>query len=48
MKGWLLVYHALQYPLRMVAAALRGYYLRSWRYGSETDRLVEETMERDE
>ena len=33
--------------LRSVAASLRGFYLRSWRYGPETDRLVEEALERE-
>lgn len=33
--------------LRSVPASLQGYYLRSWRYGPETERLVEETLARD-
>ncbi len=33
--------------LRSLAASLRGYYLRSWRYGPETERLVEEAINRD-
>lgn len=40
-------YHSLPAPLRSVAASLRGLYLRSWRYGPETDRLVEEALERE-
>lgn len=40
-------YHSLPGPLRSVAASLRGLYLRSWRYGPETDRLVEEALERE-
>ena len=41
------IYHRLPSPLRSVAASLRGLYLRSWRYGPETDRLVEEALERE-
>lgn len=41
------VYHQLPEPLRTLAASLRGYYLRSWRYGPETERLVEEALERE-
>jgi phenylacetate-CoA ligase len=45
--SWLGVYHALPYPLRVVAASLRGFQLRLWRYGPETDRLADETQERE-
>ena len=38
------LYHGLPAPLRSVAASLRGFYLRSWRYGTETDRLIEERL----
>ena len=41
------LYHGLPAPLRSVAASLRGFYLRSWRYGTETDRLVEEALDRE-
>jgi phenylacetate-CoA ligase len=41
------VYHRLPRPARSVAASLRGFYLRAWRYGAETDRLVEEAHERE-
>lgn len=41
------LYHALPTPLRSAAATLRGYYLRSWRYGPETDRLVQAALERE-
>ena len=41
------VYHRLPPPLRSVAATLRGLSLRRWRYGAETDRLVQEALERD-
>lgn len=48
MKGALLkAYHSLPAPLRSVAASMRGFYLRSWRYGSETGRLVEEALGRE-
>lgn len=40
-------YHSLPVPLRSIAASLQGFYLRSWRYGPETDRLVEEALERE-
>lgn len=40
-------YQALPAPLRSVAATARGYVLRSWRYGRETDALVEAALERD-
>jgi len=30
-----------------VIASLRGYYLKRWRYGSETERYVEEALERE-
>src|SRR2546430_12859802 len=41
------LYHRLPGPARAVAASLRGLYLRSWRYGPETERLVEEALERE-
>ena len=41
------LYHRSPAPLRSVAATLRGYQLRSWRYGRETERLVEEALERE-
>ena len=40
-------YHRLPGPLRSITASIRGLYLRSWRYGPETDRLVEEALERE-
>lgn len=40
-------YNHLPASLRSVAATMRGLYLWSWRYGSETDRLVEEAIERE-
>ena len=48
MKDRLLhLYHRLPSPLRSAAASLQGYYLRSWRYGPETERLVAEALERE-
>ena len=41
------VYHQLPAPLRSVAATLRGRYLKSWRYGPESEQLVAQTLERD-
>ena len=41
------IYHHLPSGLRSLAVCLRGYYLRSWRYGSETEQLVQEALERD-
>lgn len=40
-------YHGLPAPLRSVAASLRGLYLSYWRYSSETERLVEEALDRE-
>lgn len=41
------LYHRLPARTRSVAASLRGYYLRWWRYGREIERLVEEAFERE-
>ena len=41
------LYHRLPPLWRSLAVSLRGYYLRSWRYGPETEQLVEEALERD-
>lgn len=41
------LYHRLPPSSRSVVASLRGYYLNWWRYGKETERLVEEILERD-
>lgn len=40
-------YHFLPYPLRVVAASTKGFYLRWWRYGIDTKRLVEEARRRE-
>lgn len=44
---FLKAYHSLPVPLRTVVASLRGFYLRSWRYGPETERLAEEAIGRE-
>lgn len=41
------IYAKLPPALRTVPATLRGYYLRSWRYGPETPRLVAEALARE-
>ena len=41
------LYHHLPPPVRPFVATLRGYFLRGWRYGRETDRLIEEARERE-
>ena len=41
------IYHSLPSGLRSFPASARGYYLRSWRYGKESPRLVDEALERD-
>ncbi len=41
------VYHALPGPLRSLAASLRGFQLRRWRYGPETDGMVTQALERE-
>jgi phenylacetate-CoA ligase len=41
------VYQQLPAPLRNLAATARGYYLRSRRYSSQTEELVEEALERE-
>jgi phenylacetate-CoA ligase len=41
------LYNHLPAPMRSLAASLRGLHLRSWRYGPETERLVEEALGRE-
>ena len=41
------LYHLLPAQARSLATTMRGLYLRSWRYGPETERYVEEALERD-
>src|SRR5688572_21060557 len=48
MADWQLqLYHKLPSGLRGLAASYRGWQLRNWRYGPETERLVAEALERD-
>src|SRR4051794_36060673 len=47
-RALLQLYHGLPTPLWSLAASLRGFYLRSWRYGPETDELVEAALEREQ
>lgn len=47
MAPLLAYYHQLPPALRHSIASLRGYYLRHWRYGPETDRLAAEATERE-
>lgn len=46
-EALLKAYHTLPAALRSVVASLRGFYLHSWRYGPETDRLVQEALGRE-
>lgn len=41
------LYHRLPPFLRSFAATLYGWHLRRWRYGSDTERLVQEALERE-
>ena len=41
------VYHRLPYPARCAAAGLFGIYLDRWRYDHQTERLVQEALERE-
>jgi phenylacetate-CoA ligase len=41
------LYAKLPPSLRDIPATLRGYYLRSWRYGSDTPQIVAEALERE-
>ncbi|HKY05365.1 MAG TPA: hypothetical protein VJQ56_10770, partial [Blastocatellia bacterium] len=48
MNGKLLtIYHHLPPQMRTVAASVRGLYLHNWRFGRETDRLIEQAAERE-
>jgi phenylacetate-CoA ligase len=44
----LTAYRKLPASTRSVAASLRGFYLRAWRYGPETAQLVAEALEREQ
>ncbi len=48
MRGLALrLYHRLPAPARSIAATLEGYYLRWWRYGPTSERLMQEAIERE-
>ena len=48
MSDWKLnLYHQMPAFLRAYVATLRGYQLRAWRYGPETESLVEQALMRD-
>jgi len=48
MPDWLKVYHQLPYPAKVLAASARGRRLQRWRYGPDTERLVDEALARDD
>lgn len=49
MTGPLLrLYRCLPASTRSAAASMHGYHIRSWRYGRETERLVQEALEREQ
>ncbi|MBX7253883.1 MAG: AMP-binding protein [Candidatus Promineofilum sp.] len=48
MPDWLKVYHQLPYPAKVLAASARGRRLERWRYGPDTERLVDEVLARDD
>lgn len=48
MSKRLSLYHQLPPFARNIAATARGHYLKWWRYGPETDCLVEEALEREQ
>jgi phenylacetate-CoA ligase len=41
------LYHRLPAPLRSWVASARGYHLRTWRYGADTERLIAEAEDRE-
>lgn len=41
------IYQNLPHSAKTIAASLRGYQLRRWRYDKETEKLVEQALERD-
>lgn len=46
-KRLLRLYHRLPARARSAAATLRGWYLKRWRYGAESEQLIEEALARD-
>lgn len=48
MANWKLnLYHMMPPFARNWVASMHGYYLRSWRYGEDTEQFIEEALERD-
>lgn len=47
MPSLLSLYHAMPYPFKCIAASLKGYQLKRWRYGAETEELVQAALERE-
>jgi phenylacetate-CoA ligase len=47
MPEFLSLYHMLPYPFKVLAASTRGYQLRWWRYGSDTERLIADALDRE-
>ena len=47
MPNYLSIYHRLPNFLKVAAASARGYQLRWWRYGRETEELIDEALERE-
>jgi phenylacetate-CoA ligase len=41
------LYHHFPYPLKSLTASIYGYYLRSWRYGNQSELLIQKAKERD-
>ncbi len=48
MPDWIKIYQRLPYPLRVAVASGRGYQLQRWRYGAQTETLVQQALERDQ
>jgi phenylacetate-CoA ligase len=44
---YLQIYHRMPWRGRIIVATLRGLYLRYWRYGPESERLVDDALERE-
>jgi phenylacetate-CoA ligase len=47
MPDWFKIYHRLPYPAKIAAASVRGRYLSRWRYGAETEDLINAFLERE-
>lgn len=47
MGNWLDIYHHFPHPFQSMGASLWGYHLRAWRYGLETQDLIDEYTERE-